>query len=217
MIPSSGVFFATYESVRSHHLLPRESHLANAIASSIAEACSCAVLAPAEVVKQNAQVIQQQQRRQGLASASAKAFNAIGNKKNLWTGYFSLVGRNLPYTALQFRLFEALKRVWCVQGASVAGTTVWAGVAVVVTTPVDVVKTRVMLGAGKRRGLTAREVVREVLKEEGFRGLWRGVTLRAVWTMIGSGLYLGIYEGSKVWLKRRREEKGVWWCCDIGN
>jgi len=99
----------------------------------------------------------------------------------------------------------------------VAGTTVWAGVAAVVTTPVDVVKTRVMLGAGKRRGLTAREVVREVLKEEGFRGLWRGVTLRAVWTMIGSGLYLGIYEGSKVWLKRRREEKGVWWCCDIGN
>lgn len=76
-------------------------------------------------------------------------------------------------------------------------TTLYAGVAAgssgavaaVVTTPIDVVKTRIMLAAGERK--QALVVAREVLKEEGLRGLWRGGVLRAVWTMIGSGLYLG--------------------------
>ena len=108
-----------------------------------------------------------------------------------------------------------------------------------VTTPVDVVKTRIMLAAGdgegeaegeKRRGegggksggkgnglkdalgglgkKAARKgswaVGKEVFAQEGVRGLFRGGALRAVWTMLGSGLYLGVYESGRIWLARRR-------------
>ncbi|KAF8542744.1 mitochondrial carrier domain-containing protein [Trichophaea hybrida] len=172
--------------------------LSNALASSCAEICSCAVLTPAEVIKQNAQVL-----TQGPGSIST-------------TGYGALVARNLPHTALQFPMFEMLKAKLCPVGSSVQEMVVWAGiaagssgsVAAVLTTPIDVVKTRIMLAAGekktKRKGV--KMVVKDVLRDEGFRGLWRGGALRGVWTFLGSGLFLGIYEGSKVWLERRRGE-----------
>jgi hypothetical protein len=102
-------------------------------------------------------------------------------------------------------------------------------IAAIITTPVDVVKTRIMLlaasessdtrakkkiehprnqgqsldklaskkGAMKKSGLT---VAQEVMSESGVKGLFRGGTLRAAWTALGSSLYLGAYESARVWL-----------------
>jgi len=46
-------------------------------------------------------------------------------------------------------------------------------------------------------------VGKEVVVERGWKGLWRGGAFRAVWTVLGSGLYLGVYESGRVWLARR--------------
>lgn len=35
------------------------------------------------------------------------------------------------------------------------------------------------------------QIGREVVMEQGIKGLWRGGALRALWSMFGSGLYLG--------------------------
>lgn len=192
-----------------------------------------------------------------------------GTARRILTGYSALVARNLPFTALQFPLFEALRRaLWerrdgaavvrdgaggvgggerrvesgrvarglldtgKVNGASAA---VSGAVAAVVTTPMDVVKTRMMLGAGAERGqgegtagadkgrsgagkeggppksrsLSGAQVARVVYQESGVKGLFRGGLLRAGWTAIGSGLYLGTYEVAKVWLKGTAEDDGV--------
>ena len=98
-------------------------------------------------------------------------------------------------------------------------------VAAAVTTPTDVVKTRMMLAAGgredpasssagsgrearledgggkRRRGQSGFEVARQVVREKGVKGLFRGGMLRATWTALGSGIYLGSYEAAKRWLK----------------
>jgi solute carrier family 25 (mitochondrial S-adenosylmethionine transporter), member 26 len=143
----------------------------------------------------------------------------------LFRGYTALVSRNLPFTAMQFPIFERLKH-GVKQRRVAAGT--WTGslrehalvtagsagiagsVSAVLTTPIDVVKTRVMLDAGEGGGGTgarresAVQVVRGIVAEKGVRGLWRGGALRGVWTMVGSGLYLGVYDFGRVYLAKRR-------------
>jgi len=108
-------------------------------------------------------------------------------------------------------------------------------IAAVITTPIDVVKTRIMLSAAgegseaeakrevvqaRAKGMTADKlaqmkgvkrkggwaVAQEIMKENGIRGLLRGATLRGVWTAVGSGLYLGVYETGRVWLGDKRDK-----------
>ncbi|KAI9656889.1 MAG: hypothetical protein M1821_003528 [Bathelium mastoideum] len=304
-LPSSGAFFTTYEASKSllssHNptldhtpLLPQP--IIHAAASSIAELVSCAILTPAEVIKQNAQMVNYQQSstsstavpRQSATMQTLLRFKS--SPLSLWRGYTALASRNLPFTALQFPLFEHLKRLLtarrqrmrqqqqrAVGGGEVSGqvplslvehgaiTAASAGlagsVAAWITTPVDVVKTRVMLAAGEegarraeqmarereqgrrangngngeralgerakdslkagKDGLkdalggtggqmwkkkTSWEITREVVNENGIKGLFRGGALRSVWTMLGSGLYLGVYESGRIWLARRRGE-----------
>lgn len=216
---------------------------------------SCVVLTPAEVIKQNAQMVQRQQPGapgSGVVtgSSSMKALRQLagggGAGRKLLSGYTAMVARNLPFTAIQFPIFEHVRELMWKKGKDQDGKpqepslwrTGWitgtsAGLAgsfaAVVTTPMDVVKTRMMLQAGSdeqqatknqpgstteaskqaalkkvrdsRGGLA---VARQVLRERGVPGLFRGAVLRAAWTAVGSGLYLGMYEVSKVWLTRGR-------------
>ena len=165
-----------------------------------------------------------------------------------------LAARNLPFTAMQFPMFEQLKntiRNYRMRHKTSRGTLTETGLitaisagstgsfAAVVTTPIDVIKTRMMLSAaidgddaGKQ---TAKEnhsqgknaiaeierarkatkggnpggiaIGREILKSEGVKGLFRGGALRGLWTAMGSGLYLGLYESGRTWLEDRREEE----------
>ncbi|KAF2842316.1 mitochondrial carrier protein [Patellaria atrata CBS 101060] len=276
-LPSSGAFFTSYEGVKSlltthnptiarsplfpshatapTHLLPQP--LIHSLASSLAELVSCAILTPAEVIKQNAQMVDRT--HSSSANATLQTLSKFrSNPLALWRGYTALAGRNLPFTALQFPMFEGLKtrlrRRREEQGKWNGGlletgvvTALSAGsagsVAAVVTTPIDVVKTRIMLGAGseseakpagppknvlvdamgktvngsanplaavrKREGNGRKSswaIGREIVAKEGVRGLWTGGALRAVWTMVGSGLYLGVYESGRIYLASRRGE-----------
>ncbi|KAF7585070.1 hypothetical protein BBP40_001067, partial [Aspergillus hancockii] len=147
---------------------------------------SCAILTPAEVIKQNAQVLNMNsnfssspntttpQQQQPSRGATIQVLSKFKHKPwKLWSGYTALVGRNLPFTGLHFPIFEAVRgelvswreknkrdvakgkgRTSVVERAAL--TAVAAGIsgtiASVVTTPIDVVKTRVMLRAGEERG-----------------------------------------------------------------
>lgn len=88
-----------------------------------------------------------------------------------------------------------------------------------ITTPSDVVKVRMMLSAAEgngnggvehdkasRRARGAWATTKRVFAERGVRGFFRGAAFRAAWTALGSGLYLGTYETSKLWLTRDKDE-----------
>jgi solute carrier family 25 S-adenosylmethionine transporter 26 len=195
----------------------------HAAASSIAELVSCAILTPAEVIKQNAQMVQTEKQPTSTARVNTTLETLKKFKRQpsaLFQGYTALAGRNLPFTAIQFPLFEKLKTeikqqrqrngTWngtlfehSAITALSAGTA--GSFAAYITTPVDVVKTRVMLEASEdrpRRGTL--KAFGELYQEAGIRGLLRGGLLRSVWTMLGSGLYLGVYDFGRVYLAKRR-------------
>ncbi|KAK5046537.1 hypothetical protein LTR84_008340 [Exophiala bonariae] len=241
-IPSSGVFFTTYEGLKyalGSSWIPQPA--VHSISSSIAQLLNCAVVAPAEVLKQNAQVLMQDNRRKKKTSPTMEVMRLLRkHPAKLWRGYTALVVRDLPFTALQFPAFEYLKRIlinWrstqkdgesfkevfehakiSAASASIAGSA-----AAWITTPFDVVKTRVMLEVGAKHqnehpvGVLAptqgRDAARrsglqifvEVFQNEGMRGLFRGGGIRTMWTFIGNGLYMGSYEGARFYLEHRRK------------
>ncbi|GAB7366063.1 hypothetical protein MBLNU230_g7630t1 [Neophaeotheca triangularis] len=274
-LPSSGAFFTTYEGVKSalsHHtptvgdtpLLPQP--VIHSVASATAEMVSCAILTPAEVIKQNAQMVDNSDKNRPKVNATLQTMLRFRqNPLALWRGYTALVSRNLPMTALQFPMFERLKQAvrryrddrgirtnTLLEGGLItAGSAGAAGsVAAVVTTPVDVVKTRIMLAAAqsaaedqgpRNAGSKAKDalvdatgknvkavkeslkdavenvtkpvsnkgslqIAKEIIAENGVKGLFRGGALRGVWTLLGAGLYLGTYESGRIYLAQRRGE-----------
>ncbi|KAM7207132.1 mitochondrial carrier domain containing protein [Naviculisporaceae sp. PSN 640] len=130
-LPAAGLFFITYESVKSNLQSGLPSSIPkpfiHATASCTAELASCIVLAPAEIIKQNAQMLQRSSGSSGKWATSVEALRTIrhgpsGMLGNLWSGYMVLVARNLPYTAINFPLFEFCRaHIWAWQGQQYGG------------------------------------------------------------------------------------------------
>ncbi|GLA08313.1 hypothetical protein AnigIFM60653_009844 [Aspergillus niger] len=266
-LPASGAFFTTYEGLKhtlttnptTQSLLPVP--IIHSLSSCTAESVSCFILTPAEVIKQNAQVYTNPNPQPGPNDPIKKPPSRTTNitlltlrkfrhrPTSLWSGYTALLGRNLPFTGLNFPVFEYLRghlsgyllrrrdgggngdgdgdvlgQFGAVQRALITGVSaaVAGTVSSVVTTPVDVVKTRMMLGAGssttsrsgsgdgdgkKKAGASVWAVGKKVYREEGVRGLFKGGAIRSVWTAISFGVYLCVYEGGRGFLENRRKEK----------
>jgi len=261
-VPPAGVFFLTYESAKSAlgtALPPAVPQAAvHALASGAAELASCSILTPAEVIKQNAQVLRDFSPAGSRQSSSLRALHMVwhsegGPSRRLWAGYKALAARNLPFTGLQFPMFEFLRgclgygpeqaiearltngdydgwaarlddatsgrHLTSVGAVNAAAAAASGATAALITTPLDVVKTRIMLASGsapeggavpraQAQNLTGLVVARTVYREAGIRGLFRGAALRIIWTALGSGIYLGSYEMAKVWLKGGRAADG---------
>ena len=128
---------------------------------------------------------------------------------------------------LQFTIWEGLKEAYVKRNGSLSSSrpppsgdgelvpastsavfgSMAGAVAAGLTTPLDVIKTRVMLARrgdgenGKSRG-SVRVVVREILGE-GFGAFWRGVGPRVAWIGIGGAVFLGSYQLAWNELERR--------------
>ena len=193
------------------------------------------------MLKQNAQMLAQDDRKKRNGSPTMEVMRRLRkHPAKLWRGYTALAARDLPFTALQFPAFEYLKNIliaWRsrqkggepVTGVferakiSAASAGVAGSAAAWITTPFDVVKTRMMLEAGangqnehpgrgpgavqgghgtRRSGL---QICNQIFQNEGIRGLFRGGSIRAIWTIVGNGLYMGCYEGARFYLEDRRK------------
>ncbi|XP_077040580.1 mitochondrial S-adenosylmethionine carrier protein isoform X2 [Agelaius phoeniceus] len=176
--PNAAAFFITYENVKS--LLPHgsSSYLSPAthmVAASLGEVVACLIRVPSEVVKQRAQV-----------SPSSSTLRILSHTlyhegiQGLYRGYKSTVLREIPFSLVQFPLWESLKDLWSWKQGHVVDS--WqsavcgafaGGFAAAVTTPLDVAKTRIMLakaGSSNARG--------NVLAALG--GIWRTQGLSGV-------------------------------------
>ncbi|KAF3171609.1 hypothetical protein TWF225_002254 [Orbilia oligospora] len=227
-LPSSAAFFLTYNflvKTLSSTLLPSNNPHSkalqpaiHALSSAVAEGASCAILTPAEVIKQNAQVISPKSRDTTSLSLTVLK-TLLKEPKGLFRGYTALVSRNLPFTAMQFPLYEEIRRKIYKRKKIAHPSLIQVGIitaisagsagsfAAAITTPLDVIKTRMMLlkDGGKSGSAGIFETAKMIVRTEGPKAIWKGGLLRAVWTFLGSGLYLGTFESSKIYLSRRRE------------
>lgn len=113
--------------------------------------------------------------------------------------------REVPFTVIQFPLWEAMKswslrrrrlqeslRLKDVSGAESAVYGSLSGaVAAALTTPLDVLKTRMML-AKQRAPVFA--LTRQIWRDEGSQAFLSGIGPRTMWISIGGAVFLGSYQ-----------------------
>ncbi len=245
-MPSAASFFVVYDGVK-RSLLPASDNTTTTsasvtasafaitmLASTLGEIAACAIRIPTEVIKQRAQA--------GLFNGSSLlALNdilALRHRqihrdggyatvlRELYRGGGVTMMREIPFTIVQFSLWEYLKAAYSqrqssqfqrqeglVTAAESAAFGSLAGaVAAGLTTPLDVLKTNLMLD---RRGHERQSVRREgavtilarIRREEGWRGLFKGFAPRVVWISVGGAIFLGTYQWAKNTLGEERSRR----------
>jgi solute carrier family 25 S-adenosylmethionine transporter 26 len=232
--PGAALFFITYDSLK-RHLTPSTRTIArnaqgkayvehgqsdgrgreagvHMLAASAGEVAACAVRVPTEVVKQRAQALQHPSSLEALRYIlDQRQTKGVGHVwRELYRGWSITIIREVPFTVIQFPLWEALKRwrlhqtgkrdVSGLEGGllgSVAGA-----VAAGITTPLDVLKTRMMLAKEKQPMLT---MLREILRQSGPRAFFAGIGPRIGWISVGGAIFLGSYQWASNVLRGEEE------------
>lgn len=200
--PTSALFFCTYEGVKQliGPALPDfMTPAVHSIAASCGEVAACTLRVPVEVVKQRTQA--------NHDTSSWRTFRHVMNVEGIrgfYRGYCTTVAREIPFSFIQFPLWELLKNMFSnpdsllTWQAAVAGA-FSGGIAGALTTPLDVAKTRIIL-AERTNHLAAGNVyaaLKTVWHEKGLPGLFSGVTPRVISLSVGGFIFLGAYEQSK--------------------
>ncbi|KAJ1898660.1 S-adenosylmethionine transporter [Kickxella alabastrina] len=208
--PGAAMFFLTYEQTKAalerRHATKEYQPFIHMAAASAGEIAACLVRVPTEVIKQRLQA----KHHSSLAGAIRGTYGAEG-LSGFYRGYLTQVVREIPFTCIQFPIYEYMKQWYAArQGrpiksweAAVCGSFA-GGTAAALTTPLDVVKTRVMLstkGVGghlEYSGIAS--TLRRIVREEGVRALFSGIVPRTIWISIGGFIFLGSYEKVKAML-----------------
>lgn len=149
--------------------------------------------------------------------------------RELYRGAGITIAREIPFTVLQFTMWESMKETYAkrylrhvesgsgsvTQDQIPASTSAMFGsvagaIAAGLTTPLDVIKTRVMLArrgdGGSEAPVRVKEVVRGIA-QEGFGAFWRGIGPRVAWIGIGGAVFLGSYQWAWNTLEGKRQKK----------
>lgn len=211
--PAVATYLSTYDEAKrqlsSVTPLQPSSPALHLMSGLVAETVSAVFWVPMEVIKQRAQV------RPGALSAASStviARDLLLNEgmRGLFKGYGLTIGVFGPYAMLYFAAYERFKLIAARENkgntdrlptSTVAFCSSGAGaIAGGVTTPLDVIKTRIQTQGDKNVGTGYRSTVHAIsviAREEGLRGFWKGLSARVLWIMPGTAITFTTFESLK--------------------
>ncbi|EEF32126.1 S-adenosylmethionine carrier 1, chloroplastic/mitochondrial [Ricinus communis] len=209
VLPASALFVGVYEPTKQKllQMFPENlSAVAHLTAGAIGGVAASLIRVPTEVVKQRMQT--------GQFTSAPDAVRLIISKegfKGMYAGYGSFLLRDLPFDAIQFCIYEQLRIGYkaaarrelndpenAVIGAF-AGALTGA-----ITTPLDVIKTRLMVQGSANQYTGIFDCVQTVVREEGPTALLKGIGPRVLWIGIGGSIFFGVLESTKRYLVQKR-------------
>ncbi|XP_075482659.1 S-adenosylmethionine carrier 1, chloroplastic/mitochondrial [Primulina tabacum] len=208
VLPASAIFLGVYEPAKQKLLrsLPENlSAVAHLTAGALGGIAASFVRVPTEVVKQRMQT--------GQFGSAPEAVRLIVSKegfKGLFVGYRSFLLRDLPFDALQFCIYEQLRIGYKLAArrdlndpenaiiGAFAGALTGA-----ITTPLDVIKTRLMVQGSTNQYKGIVDCVQTIVREEGAPALLKGIGPRVLWIGIGGSIFFGVLESTKRLLAER--------------
>jgi len=212
--PGAALFFCTYEYTKTFLSARRHANevtggqngewttpIEHMLAASLGEVAACAVRVPTEVIKQRTQAGQYPSSLSTIKAILSQrgAIGLSGVWMELYRGWSVTIMREVPFTVIQFPLWESMKEYrrrtsgketisalesglfGSLAGAIAAGT----------TTPLDVLKTRMMLAKEKTAMVP---LLKQILQDSGPRAFFAGIGPRILWISAGGAIFLGSYQ-----------------------
>lgn len=218
-LPLTVIYFTSYEQLR---LLIRDHHggvqpvWGPLVAGAVARTWSVSVVSPLELVR-----TKMQSRRLSYLEIREALKTLYQNRGVLgfWRGLGSTLLRDVPFSALYWLNYEALKSKFGPTTPSVSFSffagAVSGSIAAIVTNPFDVVKTHQQIDVGEkeiysdppRRGSSMAEVLRRIYSQHGIRGLFAGLTPRLVKVAPACAIMISSFEYGKSFFRRYNERQ----------
>lgn len=202
VIPASAIFFAVYEPLKKHAegWSPENKNVVGPLVAGAGAGIAASIVrVPTEVIKQRMQM--------GEFKTAVSAIGSILSKegvRGMYAGYGSFLLRDLPFDAIEFFAYEQLKHAHRAfskrEPTSMEISVMGAGSGAITglaTTPLDVLKTRLMTQGSKREYKGIVDCATKIMKEEGVGGFLRGWQPRVLWIGIGGSVFFTALELSK--------------------
>ncbi|KAM7532027.1 hypothetical protein LguiB_035437 [Lonicera macranthoides] len=207
--PAHALYFSVYESLKKVLSAGNPNNsVAHAVSGMFATITSDAVITPMDVVKQRLQLQNSPYKGVGDCVKRVLVEEGIGA---FYVSYRTTVVMNAPFTAVHFATYEAAKRalmefspetgdeetllVHATAGAAAGG------LAAAVTTPLDVVKTRLqcqgVCGCDRFSSGSMGDVIGTIVRKDGYRGLMRGWIPRMLFHAPAAAICWSTYEAGK--------------------
>lgn len=156
------------------------------------------------------QVQHQRNISMGLKEMSRAIYKSEGIL-GLYRGFQATIQREIPFACIQYPLFEYLKIAWMRFGSSTADEqdrrlepwkgalcgSIAGGITGFLTTPLDVIKTRIMLAESMHKTKPYNlpwHGLRQLYLEGGLKKMFAGAGPRTLWISVGGFLFFGAYE-----------------------
>jgi solute carrier family 25 S-adenosylmethionine transporter 26 len=197
--PQGAIRLGTYEYSKEHLSGYLPLMINSATCAVLGDLSSSVVKIPKELITQKIQTGQHTNTRQVLKEIFMKK-----NFLSLYRGTASTVMRDVPFMVSLFSSYDFIKyqKSQREQGGRKMTTTEftlmgglsggWAGF---LTTPCDVIKTRIMTSKNPNQNITNSMI--ELLQENGFKSLFRGAAYRTTWWFSVCSIFFPIYETLK--------------------
>ncbi|XP_004490660.1 uncharacterized protein [Cicer arietinum] len=217
--PAHAVYFSVYETCKKRFSQGNPNNAAAHAASGVcATVASDAVFTPMDMVKQRLQLSNSGYK--GVFDCVKRVMSEEGFSA-FYASYRTTVLMNAPFTAVHFATYEAAKRglsevspesvdderliVHATAGAAAGG------LAAVVTTPLDVVKTQLqcqgVCGCDRFKSGSIGDVIKTIVKKDGYKGLMRGWVPRMLFHAPAAAICWSTYEAGKSFFQDYNEQK----------
>jgi solute carrier family 25 S-adenosylmethionine transporter 26 len=202
---SGAIKFATFEVSKTwiEKRTPAKYHpLTNFLCAAGAILACSILLVPGEVLKTRLQA--GAVKSIGEAISTTLATDGIGG---FFAGYYATLVRDLPYTIMELGLYENIKlairkfqnKNELSQGEELAAAAITGGITSFVTTPLDLIKTKLMMQStssiGEYSGVV--DAFQSIYASGGIQALFVSSGARVAWLLPFTTIYLGVYELSK--------------------
>jgi solute carrier family 25 S-adenosylmethionine transporter 26 len=199
--PSAAAFFSTYDLTKYlliHKLNanPKYEILCHMLAAVFGEASAVLIRNPFELIKQNMQIGKYKTVKEALINIIQE--NGI---RGIYRGYLITVFREIPFGVIQYPLYEIFKKTkkgkisenLSLLDYSICGAKS-GGIAAFLTTPIDVIKTRIMTQDSSFSLNKIIPTAKSILYNEGFLQFFSGVHVRMTYISIGGMIFFGTNE-----------------------